>query len=156
VKGVFTISWWNCKQPEEILHSPQGSTSSPPKLWVQDWEIFGKCQKFHLNSNVNKLLGEHAGQSGPQIGRWCQVTARQLVGDWSGRGLRLSTSAAQPIRKELVVKTCFLTSSGTWRVLRGSPVCLLLWQPKQQTRKNLEEIALSCGDDISINWWLGK
>jgi hypothetical protein len=57
-------------------------------------------------------------KSDPQIGRWCQVTARQLVGDWSGRGLRLRTSAAGPIRKELVVKTGFLTSSGTWRVLR--------------------------------------
>jgi hypothetical protein len=62
VKGVFTIGWWNYKQPEGILHSPQGSTSSLPKMSVQYWEIFGKHQKFHLNSNVNKLLREHAGQ----------------------------------------------------------------------------------------------
>jgi hypothetical protein len=62
--------------------------------------------------------GNMQDKSDPQIGRWCQVTARQLVCDWSGRGLRLRTSAAQPIRKELFVKTLWLTSSGTSRVLR--------------------------------------
>jgi hypothetical protein len=61
---------------------------------------------------------------------------------WRGRGLRSSACAVYPIRKAFVWHHTGLTNPGSLRGLREILPGMLLWQPRQQSRKNLEENAI--------------
>jgi hypothetical protein len=60
---------------------------------------------------------------------------------WRRRGLRSSAYAVYPMRKAFVWHHTGVTNPGSLRGLRKNLPGMLLWQPRQQSRKNLEESA---------------
>jgi hypothetical protein len=90
---------------------------------------------------VNKLLREHAGQKWSSD--WKIVPGNcQTTGWWLEREGPETEDLCRTTYQE---RTCCedMLAHLLWNLEspQGAPVCLLLWQPRQKTRKNLEEIA---------------
>jgi hypothetical protein len=94
--------------------------------------------------------------SNPKIWRSCQETATEVVGDWIGSSLEGMLTQSDQSGMTWLWCHSWLTATGTWIVLRQHVPGLLLWQPSQWSRKNLEDGVPVCVEDFSIKWVLGK
>jgi hypothetical protein len=77
--------WWNCKQLQEFLYSPQWNTYCPPKCESRTGSSLENVKYFIQIQCWTTWIGNMEDKSDPQNRRWCQSTGRLVVGDCRGR-----------------------------------------------------------------------
>jgi hypothetical protein len=103
------------------------------------WKTSEISSQFNLEQFRPSKLRELEDKSNPLLRRWPQAS-QPCCSRQRGKGLS-SAYAVYPIRKAFVCHHTGLTTPGSLRGLREILPGMLLWQPRQQSRKNLEESA---------------
>jgi hypothetical protein len=120
-------------------------------------EFFGKLQIFHPNSTLDYLVpaswGAIEDKSNPQIRRWPETTVSHAIVSAGVGALDWVPKQYNQSEKPLLWHHSGLTTPGNLRGLRMLLPGLLLWKPRQQSRKN--KPPLSWRKDISVKFASG-
>jgi hypothetical protein len=120
-------------------------------------EFFGELQKCHPNSTLNYLVPANWGaieyKSTPLVRRLSQATVSHAVVSGGVGALDWLPKQCKQSQKPLLWHHSGLTTPGNLRGLRMLLPGLLLWKPRQQSRKN--KPMLSWRKDISVKFASG-
>jgi hypothetical protein len=120
-------------------------------------EFFGELQKCHPNSTLNYLVPANWGaieyKSTPLVRRLSQATVSHAVVSGGVGALDRLPKQCKQSQKPLLWHHSGLTTPGNLRGLRMLLPGLLLWKPRQQSRKN--KPMLSWRKDISVKFASG-